>query len=79
MNSVVDSGAFGLEAVAGICEMLYAIRLGVIQTGFAVLHFAVVCRGSFQAPHVTSASSESGCFSSLLQQKPSVKEQGGCS
>lgn len=45
----------------------------------AVLHFAVVCRGSFQAPHVTSASSESGCFSSLLQQKPSVKEQGGCS
>lgn len=25
VSSVVDSGGFGLEVVAGICEMLYAI------------------------------------------------------
>jgi len=50
VNSVVDSGAFGLEAVAGICEMLYAIRLGVIQTGFGGAALCCGVQGKLPSP-----------------------------
>lgn len=50
VSSVVDSRGFGLEAVAGICEVLYAIRLGVIQPGSGGAALCCGAQGKLPSP-----------------------------
>lgn len=50
VSSVADSRGFGLEAVAGICEVPYTIPLGAIQPGFGGAALCCGVQGKLPSP-----------------------------